>query len=204
MSNGNHFIIRKIHSLLGIIPIGLFLLEHLFVNSFAGKGPEVFNQKIKFFQELPFLVFIEILFIFAPILFHGIYGLWIVVTGQSNILQYGYYRNWFYVIQRASGVIALFFVFWHVYITRLSSALYGTPISFEFMAQQLADPITMAMYVIGLVAATFHFANGLWAFLVSWGITIGPRSQKVSTWACTGLFLVLTAVGLKALAAFAG
>ncbi|MHB8170399.1 MAG: succinate dehydrogenase cytochrome b558 subunit [Thermincolia bacterium] len=204
MSNNNHFFIRKLHSLLGVIPIGLFLLEHLLVNSFAGKGAEVFNQKIKFFQELPFLVFIEIIFIFLPILFHGIYGLWIVVSGQSNVLQYGYYRNWFYAIQRASGVIALLFVFWHVYITRLSSALYGTPINFEFMTQQLSDPVTMAAYIIGLVAATFHFANGLWAFLVSWGITIGPKSQQVSTWACTGLFVVLTAVGLRALAAFVG
>jgi len=204
MSSSNHFFIRKLHSLMGIIPIGLFLLEHFFTNSFARQGAGVFNEKIKFFQELPYLILIELIFIFLPLLFHGLYGMWIVVTGQSNVLRYNYYRNWFYVIQRASGVITLLYVFWHVYITRLSALLYGTHINFEFMAQQLANPVTMAFYVIGLVAATFHFANGLWGFLVSWGITTGPRAQTVSTWVCAGFFVVLTVVGINALVGFTG
>ncbi len=33
-----HFLIRKLHSLAGVIPLGVFLLEHLFLNSYAWRG----------------------------------------------------------------------------------------------------------------------------------------------------------------------
>lgn len=198
----NHFFIRKLHSLLGVIPVGLFLLEHLFTNSFALKGATAFNEKVEFFQSIPYLIFIELILIFFPILFHGIYGTWIVLTGESNVLQYRYYRNWFYWIQRLSGVITLIFVVWHVWNTRLQTIFFGTEISFEFMHNLLSQPVNAVLYAIGLIAATFHFANGMWAFLVSWGITIGPKAQRTSTIIWSLFFIVITIIGLNALFGF--
>lgn len=202
MGMDKHFLIRKIHSLFGIIPVGLFLLEHLFTNSFAMKGAEAFDEKVEFFQSLPYLLVIETLFIFLPILFHGIYGLWIYYLGESNVGRYGYYRNWAYLIQRVSGLITFIFIVYHVYITRLSALFYGQEVSFEAMHQSLANPLMVAFYIVGLVAAVYHFANGIWGFLVSWGITIGPKAQRISSFVCSGIFVVLTIVGLNALLAF--
>lgn len=197
-----HFLVRKIHSLFGIIPVGLFLLEHLFTNSFAAKGAEAFNEKVEFFQSLPYLLTIETLFIFLPIVLHGIYGLWIYYLGDSNVTKYGYFRNWTYLIQRLSGLITFIFILYHVYITRLSALFYGTEISFAGMHEALSNPWMAAFYLIGLLAAVHHFSNGIWTFLVSWGITIGTKSQRISAVVCNGIFVVLAYMGISALLAF--
>ncbi|MDA8442093.1 MAG: succinate dehydrogenase, partial [Peptococcaceae bacterium] len=39
MSNSNHFLVRRVHSLLGLIPIGIFLLFHLTLNIIATTNP---------------------------------------------------------------------------------------------------------------------------------------------------------------------
>ena len=56
--------------------------------------------------------------------------------------------------------------------------------------------------VIGVVAATFHFSNGLWSFMAHWGITVGPRAQRVSGIVMLALFVILAAVGIDSLIAF--
>jgi succinate dehydrogenase / fumarate reductase cytochrome b subunit len=42
----------------------------------------------------------------------------------------------------------------------------------------------------------------MWSFLVSWGVTVGPRAQLVSTWVWIVAFVVISYFGLSALAAF--
>lgn len=196
------FFNRRLHSFLGIFPIGLFILEHFFTNSFAVHGATVYNGKIEFFQELPYLLAIEMIFIFLPLLFHGLYGLYIVYTGEPNNLQYGYARNWMYLVQRITGVILLFFIGWHVYVTRFSALLYGTEINYQYMAQMLQNPVVFWWMVIGIISAAFHFANGIWSFCIVWGITVGPKAQKRMGWITLGLFVVLAFVGIRALLAF--
>jgi succinate dehydrogenase / fumarate reductase cytochrome b subunit len=60
----------------------------------------------------------------------------------------------------------------------------------------------LAIYVIAIIAACFHFSNGLWSFLISWGITVGPRSQRVSSVLCLGLFVIVTFMFLISLFTF--
>ncbi len=196
------FFNRRLHSFLGIFPIGLFILEHFFTNSFAMHGAAAYDDKIAFFKTLPYLLAIEIIFIFLPLLIHGLYGLYIVYTGDPNNLQYGYGRNWMYLIQRVTGVILLFFIGWHVYVTRISALLYGTEVSYHYMAQMFQNPVIFWWMVIGVISASFHFANGIWSFCIVWGITTGPKSQKRMGWITLGLFVVLAFVGIRALLAF--
>ena len=33
-------------------------------------------------------------------------------------------------------------------------------------------------------------ASGLWTFCITWGITITPRSQQITSWICFALFVV--------------
>lgn len=202
MGSQNHFLIRKLHSLSGIIPVGIFLVEHLFINSFAAKGAEAFDEKVAWMQSIPFMGLLEIFVVALPLLFHALYGIYIAFTSKGNVGLYGYYRNWFYSLQRWTGIIAFIFVIYHVSVTRLNNLFLGWEVSFSNMAEHLANPLVLAFYVVGLVSATFHFANGLWAFLVSWGITIGPNAQRVSTAVCSGIFLVITALGVWSLIGF--
>lgn len=195
-----HFWFRRIHSLMGVFPIGAFLLEHMFSNSFIIQGPEAYNAQIKFLSGLPYVLWLETLFIYIPILYHAFYGLFIWFTGKNNAFRYPYATNWLYVLQRWTGLISLFYIGYHVYETRLQNLLYGTEISFEFMAKQMANPAVFVIYIVGMAAVMFHFANGLWGFLISWGVTVGSNARKFSGWICGALGLVLFVTGVNALA----
>ena len=56
--------------------------------------------------------------------------------------------------------------------------------------------------IIGVVCASFHFANGIWSFCIVWGITLGPKAQERLGYATLGLWAVLSFVGVRALYAF--
>ena len=202
MAANREFQYRRIHSLLGVIPIGIFLTQHLVVNRFATKGEESFNQAAHFMESLPFRYALEIFIIFLPIVFHAIYGLYIAFTAKTHVNNYGFFRNWMFILQRVSGVITLIFITWHVWETRIQAAL-GKEVDFQMMERILSNPAMLAFYIVGVVSTIFHFANGLWSFGVSWGLTVTPRSQRISTYVTLAIFLALTFVGVRTLFAFA-
>jgi succinate dehydrogenase / fumarate reductase, cytochrome b subunit len=201
MAGNQEFFYRRLHSLLGVIPVGLFLVQHLVVNHFATGGPESFNNAAHFMERLPFRIVLETFVIFLPLLFHAIYGLYIAFTAKNNTSRYGFFRNWMFMIQRVSGVITLVFVVWHVWETRIAAA-FGSEVNFQMMESILSSPFMFWFYVIGVVSTIFHFSNGLWSFFVSWGITVTPRSQLISTYVTLGIFVALSIVGIRALTAF--
>lgn len=194
--NRYHFLIRRVHSLLGLLPIGIFFTFHMFANLNALGGPEQYDRFIDFMRGIPGIIVVEIVVIFIPLLFHSIYGAWVVYTGQSNILKYKYVRNWFYIIQRFSGLYTLVFVAIHVYLLRFGN------LSYDVIAQFVSDPLGAIFYALGVICGAFHFTNGLWAFAITWGLTIGPRSQKIWTNVLVVVFLILAAIGLADLSAF--
>ncbi|HFK1428961.1 MULTISPECIES: succinate dehydrogenase cytochrome B558 [Bacillus cereus group] len=198
---GREYTFRKWHSLMGVIPVGVFLTQHLIVNNFATRGAEAFNKAAGFMELLPFRYALEIFIIFLPILYHAIYGLYIAFTAKNNAVSYGYFRNWMFVSQRISGIVTLIFISWHVWETRIQAAL-GKEVNYDMMADILNNPAMFAFYLVGVVSTIFHFANGLWTFCISWGITVSPRSQRISTYVTLAIFLGLSYVGVSALLAF--
>ncbi|MBI4115329.1 MAG: succinate dehydrogenase [Candidatus Omnitrophica bacterium] len=194
-----HFWLRRLHSLSGIFPIGVFLLEHMFTNAFILGGPEAYNHKIEFLRSLPFVAFIEITFIGIPILYHALYGLYVWGTGKSNLTWYPYPRNFLYTLQRWTGLIALIYIGYHAYHTRIVNALFGTEVSYARMAELVSVPWVFWFYVVGLFAVMFHFANGIWGFLISWGITVSQKSQKIAGLSAALVSLALFSVGISSL-----
>ncbi|MBM7653076.1 succinate dehydrogenase cytochrome b558 subunit [Neobacillus cucumis] len=201
MAGNREFVNRRLHSLLGVIPIGLFVTQHLVVNHYVTGGPESFNKAAGFMENLPFKIVLETVLIYLPLLYHAIYGLYIAFTSSSNINRFGTFRNWMYVLQRITGVITLIFLAWHVWETRIAAAM-GTEINYDMMHDILSSPFMFGFYLVGILSAIFHFANGLWSFLVSWGIVVSPRSQLITTYVTIGVFVVLSFVGIQTLIAF--
>lgn len=201
MAGNREFLNRRLHSLLGVIPIGVFLMQHLVVNHFATGGAESFNKAADFMGNLPFRIVLETVIIYLPILFHAIYGLYIAFTAKNNAGKYGFFRNWMFLLQRVSGVITLIFITWHVWQTRVAAA-FGAHVNYDMMADILSSPFMLTFYLIGVISTIFHFANGLWSFLVSWGITVSPRSQVISTYFTIGVFVILSIVGIRTILAF--
>src|ERR1051326_5020777 len=67
---GHSFLLRRLHSLSGIVPIGAFLLEHFISNAFATNGPWAYRDQVKFLTGLPFVLVLEIVGIYIPLLYH--------------------------------------------------------------------------------------------------------------------------------------
>jgi succinate dehydrogenase / fumarate reductase cytochrome b subunit len=203
-----HFALRKLHSLLGIVPIGVFLCFHLFENSMSVKGDGYFTEHvIHKIGNMPYVELMEIFFIALPILFHAIYGVIIWFQGKSNVLRYGYFRNWMYWLQRISGVVAFAFILTHVYGTRVQVLVNDAVTKdslFAHLAGQIDNPLVLVWYIIGILASVIHFSNGIWLALITWGITIGPRSQKIASWICALIGLVLLVLSAQALRGFIG
>ncbi|MEK6580594.1 MAG: succinate dehydrogenase cytochrome b558 subunit, partial [Bdellovibrionota bacterium] len=185
---------RKLHSLTGVVPIGAFLAEHFWTNSYSTQGAKAFDDAVVKLQSMPYVVFMEIGLIGLPILYHAFYGIYISLQGRPNNLGYNYGRNWMYFLQRITGFILLIYIGLHVYETRIESALHGELMTFEKMAHEISEPGMIFFYFAGVLSATFHFANGLWAFLIGWGITVTLKSQRMSAYACFGVFLLLSAM----------
>jgi succinate dehydrogenase / fumarate reductase, cytochrome b subunit len=205
---GNSYFYRKLHSLLGVIPVGAFLIEHLITNYAAFNGGALGHVKylnaVEKLHDLPLVLFLEIFFIWLPLLYHGVYGLYVAFQSNSNTSQYGYFRNWMFTLQRITGVITLIFVAWHFFETRLQIS-FGNVAQNEVgvrMHEIVSNPLFFWLYVIGVVSASFHFANGMWSFLVSWGITVGPRAQRLSSIVWMGVFVIMSVMFVLTLIAF--
>ncbi|EHJ08869.1 succinate dehydrogenase cytochrome b558 subunit [Staphylococcus simiae] len=198
----NEYYLRRIHSLLGIIPIGAFLVVHLLVNHQATQGAEAFNKASSFMESLPFLIVVEFLFIYIPLLYHGLFGLHIAFTAKENVGHYSLFRNWMFLFQRISGILAFIFIGVHLWQTRLQKAFFGKEVDYDMMHQTLQNPVWAIIYIICIIAVVFHFSNGLWSFLVTWGVLQSPKSQRVFTWVSLIVFLVISYIGVTAIIAF--
>jgi succinate dehydrogenase / fumarate reductase cytochrome b subunit len=204
------FLLRKLHQITGIVPLGLFFFGHMFTNSKAMSGDKVFNDSVQDLHHIPYLLFIEIFGIFLPLIYHSVYGIIISSEAKPNIGNYGYGRNWFYIFQRVTGVFLFFFIFFHILNFRfgLIPGLNTTPIAgnadlaFKIVSAEFSIPWVMILYILGILATAWHLAYGFWLFAVDWGIVIGEKAQKMALYACLGLAVMLGAVGINAAVAF--
>ncbi len=203
---GHSFLLRRLHSLSGIFPIGAFLLEHFISNAYATNGPHAYNEQVRFLTSLPFVVWLETVFIYIPLLYHSLYRFYIWYRGDSNVgPAYPWAGNWMYTAQRWTGAIAFFYIGWHVYSMRFSgvhllthSAAAFNKVYFEFQSSNWA----VAFYIVGIVAASWHFAYGLWLFAAKWGITVGEGARRKWGVVCFLIGAAFVVVGMVTMVAF--
>ena len=204
------FLLRKLHQLTGIVPLGVFFFVHMYTNSTAMNGAAVFNEHVGDIHHMPYLIFLEIFGIFVPLLFHSIYGVIISTEARPNVGNYGYGRNWFYIFQRVTGIFLFFFLLFHILNFRFgaipglnTTAVAGNaPRAFAIVAGEFENRAILVIYILGVLATAWHLAYGFWLFAVDWGIVIGERAQKYALYACIGLAVMLGVVGINAAIAF--
>jgi succinate dehydrogenase / fumarate reductase cytochrome b subunit len=200
------FILRRLHSLTGIFPIGAYLVLHIFLeNTFVLAGGESFESLVRGIGSIPRQVLLatEILFIWGPIIFHSAYGL--VRVGQAeldNPLRNDFLGAWLYTLQRLSGVVAFLFIGWHVWSTRMQYYFYGTEITYDFMRGIMTDPLHFGFFLVGVLASVFHFTNGIWTFCITWGITVGQRAQRTVRAVAMVFFVVMYGTAVAIMLAF--
>jgi succinate dehydrogenase / fumarate reductase cytochrome b subunit len=196
--------------LTGIVPVGFYMVQHLTLNSFTLAGADRFDNVICFFESLPFhiLLALEVCAIWLPLLFHSIYGLFIYSRAKSNFVgtRYGWSQNRMYWLQRMSGIVIFFFLCMHVATTTGVKYLTGNSDVIKYAAwhEKLTSYgyIWFVVYLIGIVASTYHLSYGIWNFCIRWGITISDKAQQNVQKVSLGVFVVLTLLGWAALAGF--
>ena len=191
------------------MPVGVFLIVHLYTNSTAFVNPAKFDHEVSWIHDLPYLTLIEWCGIIFPLMFHAAYGVVIAMTGRSNARQYGWTDNWRYTLQRITGWIALVFIVVHLFHFRLRHWIGGanyqavsadeTPFLATVAGFESLTFLWVLLYAIGLTASVYHFANGLCTFCITWGITINDRSRRGMSFAAGGLGVVMLLWGFLSL-----
>ncbi|MDY7109977.1 MAG: succinate dehydrogenase [Planctomycetota bacterium] len=214
----HYFLLRRLHSLAGVFPIGVFLVFHLTTNSsivwgdllndpqHGHAGVETFQHEVNFIHNLPALILMEIFVLFVPIAFHALLGIWFALTGHANVAAYGYGDNWRYTLQRLSGYLGVVFIFMHITSLRFGWNYWGLMPAFdpEYAASSTAVHFQQGawgwfipvFYLVCVLALVFHLANGLWTAALTWGLTISEEAQKRWGYVCAviGLGLGLAAI----------
>lgn len=190
------------------------MVVHLATNASLANGTETFQRAVFNIHALgKLLPVVEWSLIFAPLLFHGLLGVWIALNGRSNTSHYRFANNHRYTWQRWTGLIALVYLMTHVF------HLHGW-FHFELWLDVVARPLGMAnfkpynaastlaramdgwfwpaFYLIGVWACVYHLANGLWTAGITWGLWISASAQARATKVCTAIGVVLLVVGTVA------
>lgn len=204
---GHSFLWRRLHSLSGIIPIGAFLVEHFISNTEAVKGPAAYNGTVRFLNSLPFVLFMEWGLIFIPILYHSLYGFYIWFRGDSNVSEYPWTGNWMYTMQRWTGAVAFAYIVYHTYTLRFTGEhLASNPdAGFEKVYNQFqGHPWVVIFYFVGVIAASWHFAYGIWLFCAKWGVTTGDNARRKLGYICVAIGLAMIGMGVYSMIGFLG
>lgn len=227
----HHFLLRRLHSLTGVMPIGVFLISHLTTNSSvvwgmlnASKyeglhpGAGTFQHEVNFIHSIPFLLLIEIFGLWLPIAFHSILGVYYATTGKSNNAAYQYQANWRYSLQRISGYIGVLYIFYHVATLRWGWTFLvpgGAKWEAEYAASTMAAAlqgstegltgagvIVSIFYMVGVSLLVFHLANGLWTAAITWGITLTQKSMRRWGYVCAVIGVALMGAAWSAVIGF--
>lgn len=205
VGGSHHFLLRRLHSLTGIL-FGLYVAFHLFINATIVQGGHVYQDQVNKIHVLPFLTGIEWAFIYLPIIFHTVYGFWIILSGQPNNGSYPYFKNGFYLLQRVSAIVLGAFIAFHVLAMKglLSHTMAFDPHHATATTVSGIDThwvVAFIVYPIGILAACFHTANGFWTAAVSWGLTISAAGQRRWGWVCAAVFCGMLLAGAIAIGA---
>lgn len=199
-------IMKRLFSFLGIMPLGIYVIVHLWHNNYSWQGEAAFNKQLIEGRSWPFYQAITILFLYIPLLYHTFYGIFVASRARKTMvtqLKGNYYFQMLkYTLQRLSGLGLVLFIGAHLYKTKIETGMHGEIADYAHMREGLMETITQVVYYCGILGVAYHLANGLWSALITWGITINERSQRISEVITIIFFFVITALGLSAMYGF--
>lgn len=188
-SSRRHFLLRRLHSLSGVLPVGVFLVLHLWTNARALQGQQRYDDVVAGIARMPYAGVLDIGLIILPLAFHAVYGVVLAFGARHNVGKYPYSRNWMYTMQRVTGILALLFIGFHLseywlkrWLGQMSPEQLYPALCANLSSTWGGVPLIGFIYLVGIAASVIHFANGLWGFCFSWGITVSRRAQATAAW----------------------
>jgi succinate dehydrogenase/fumarate reductase cytochrome b subunit (b558 family) len=171
---------QKLHSLSGVVPLGAFLVLHVWITASIVSSREVYDRQIGFVHGG--IVGVLEPLIILPLFFHGLYGLTRAFAPRDP--DHAYDTDVLAALQRASGVVVLVFLALHLWEFRvptwthgLGESAYSTKLVEDLSSTRSGVPWVALGYVVGLAASVFHLVNGMTSFCTRWGYTPTVAAQ---------------------------
>jgi succinate dehydrogenase/fumarate reductase cytochrome b subunit (b558 family) len=203
--------LSRLHSVTGVLPLGAFLVLHLWINARAIKGEIRYDGVVRRLQTIPGLFVFEVWFIGLPLLFHAGYGIWTMRTSAPVRRRSPYDTPWAVPLQRATGLVTLAFVSYHLASVRIPvllgtmhpSDLYSVLADTLGATTSFGVPVSAILYLIGLAAVSYHLAGGLMGFCFTWGLAVTERRQRIARFVSTATGIALFLLGARTIVYFA-
>jgi succinate dehydrogenase / fumarate reductase cytochrome b subunit len=195
---------KQVLSLFGIVPLGVYVVLHLWTNLTSLQGARAFNLAVTNSRNHPAFLFLEIFGLGIPLVAHTIIGLIETRRMRPNNARYGFFNNLEYLLQRLSALGLVLFIGAHVWKARLFPEEL-TPDGHESwmgMHNGLSEPITFIVYVLGMLGISYHLANGVRTAAMRWGLAVSPRGQARAQMVSAGVFVLLLVMSSAAIYGF--
>lgn len=181
-------LLRRVFTLSGVIPLGAFLLVHVVSNARVLAGDDAFLAAVRGYARVPGLAVFEALFVFAPLLFHAAFGLWLVVRG-APLQGASPYPPALRTAVRVTGVLAVAFLAMHLPELRFSEpplrpsgAALLSVLDSHLSSMSHGLPLRAVAYLLGSACVCFHFAAGTWGAFAATPRGERARSRRRAAW----------------------
>jgi succinate dehydrogenase cytochrome b subunit len=188
----------RLHLLAGALPLAGYLVLHLGTQAFAWGGPFAYARANAAIDRTPWLQVLEVAFLYVPLGYQVGAGLW-RMRSAAWLSGAGQGRGWRAVQQLSGGVLLAFLIyhFWQfrgrLWTGELDRSDYFPELCASLSSTALGGvPVVALGYLLGMAAAAFHAADGLYRFWLGWSIA-AKNQPKRAIWCCTlaGLSLFL-------------
>lgn len=198
---------KQILSLFGLVPLALYVVLHLWTNMKSLESPEVFDAALFANHNSPFFLFLEVFGLGVPLLAHTWLGLFEIARARPNNAAYPLFNNLKFLLQRISAVGVLLFLGAHVVKARLQPAIacINPPRCAETWAgmhEAFHEPLTLTVYVLGLLGISYHLANGLYTASMRWGVVVSDAGRRRALMLSAVCFVVLLVMSFSSLWGF--
>jgi succinate dehydrogenase / fumarate reductase cytochrome b subunit len=188
----------RLHALAGAIPLAGYLVLHLGSQAVALAGAQPYSRVMGAIDSLPLMIALEVAGIYAPLAFHVVAGFGLMRgrqlrAGSVWVGEGG--RTW----QSASGVVVLGFIAvhfwqfrWRLWTGELDRSDFYPELCASLSSTAFGGvPLVAVGYLLGVAAAAFHMAQGLFHACLRW--ELAPR--RVAARCCGALGAALFLLG---------
>jgi succinate dehydrogenase/fumarate reductase cytochrome b subunit len=194
---------RRLFTLSGVVPLGVFVPLHLLTTATAIQGGARFDRT---FARSPATTIALVVLVVLPLAFHGGYGAWLAVTRPRAANLPG----WLPRLRPAASLLTLAFLVGHMFelpARRWTGAL-GAGSLFDVLTAHLSStwhgvPLVALAYLVGVAATIVHFSIALWALVPSYGIVLSERGRAALAWGLGGGAVLLFVLASNTIVYFA-
>lgn len=194
------FIRSRLGSILAVVPLGVWTVNHLWDNLAAFKGAEAWQSAVTEYSH-PAAFVASSLVALLPLVMHTVWGVKRLSTSRPNVVPYHYFANVKFLLQRLSALGLILFLGAHLWLAMLKPRLTtGRPEPFIDIAREMHHHLpTLLVYTLGVLGIAYHLANGLQTFAMGWGVVTSRKALRkldIFVWI---FFVVLLAMGWGAI-----